>query len=374
MASNAMLRESGAAGGKILVVSGSAPFRRAIRQALGAVENEVREAGTTSEAVAEITSSRVDLVLMDLLAPEIGADAFCRAIRKATATQFLPVFALAEADDLAAEVRVLEAGANEYLVVPFRREAFRARVQASLRHKARVDTLDDSETVLFSLAKSVEDRDPDLGQHCQRLALMGAALGMALKLPLPDILALERGGYLHDIGKISIPDRVLFKPGPLTQEEWETMKTHAARGEGICSSIKSLTPVLPIIRNHHERWDGSGYPDGLKGEQIPLLARILQLADIYDALTTVRPYKRAFTTDEALAIMKEETARGWRDPDLVKVFSEIVPMFRGPVAADASRLSLQALSSAVENFQQHPMAVLSNSKAADYFAPLQLAG
>ncbi len=148
---------------------------------------------------------------------------------------------------------------------PLRPRALRARVQASLRYKAMIDSLDDSETILFSLAQSVEERDPDLGQHCQRLALMAAAMGVTLSLPGHDILALQRGGYLHDIGKVAIPDHVLFKAGPLTPEEWDIMKTHAERGERICSSMRSLSPVLPIIRHHHERWNGTGYPDGLSG-------------------------------------------------------------------------------------------------------------
>jgi putative two-component system response regulator len=133
-------------------------------------------------------------------------------------------------------------------------------------------------------------------------------------------VALYRGGYLHDVGKVGIPDSILFKPGPLSPEEWVTMRSHTTRGEEICRHMNSLNPVLPIIRHHHERWDGSGYPDGLKGEQIPQLARIIQIVDIYDALANPRPYKRAFTPQEALAVIQEETDRGWRDPHMVKVF------------------------------------------------------
>jgi putative two-component system response regulator len=219
-----------------------------------------------------------------------------------------------------------------------------------------IDSLDDSEAVLFSLAKSVEDRDPDLSLHCQRLSLMTAAMGIALQLPAHEILTLQRAGYLHDIGKISVPDRVLFKPGPLTPDEWEIMKSHTLRGESICTGVKSLVPVLPIIRSHHERWDGLGYPDGLRGEQIPLLARILQLADIYDALTTIRPYKPAFTSEEALSIIMEETGKGWRDPHLVRVFADIVPMFRSPSLPDLSRMSLSALAQSVASYRKDPFA------------------
>lgn len=371
LASNVRASEAFGGHGRILIVDAVPHRRQSIRQALAGFENELIEASTTSEAIAAIASGTVDLILIDLFAPEAGATDFVRALRKAAATRFLPVFVISAADDLEAEVRAIEAGANEFLVSPFRLQTFRARVQANLRHKAIVDSLDDSETILFSLAKSVEDRDPDLSQHCQRLALMGAALGVALKLPAADILALQRGGYLHDIGKISIPDRVLFKAGPLSADEWETMKSHAERGERICSSLTSLNSVLPIIRSHHERWDGTGYPDGLRKEQIPLLARILQLADIYDALITSRPYKRAFTADEALAIIRDETAKGWRDPELVEVFTDILPMFRGTAMPDLSRLSLQALAASIESFRQDPAFRLKN---LDLCRQVQLVG
>ena len=337
--------------GKILIVDAANERRQDTKVMLGDLDHELIEASSTSDAIGAISLHRVDLVLMDLAAPELGAIEFCRMLKKATATQFLPVFVVAGSDDLESEVHAIEAGADEFFVAPLRPQAFRARVQASLRHKAMIDSLDDSETVLFSLAQSVEDRDPSLGQHCERLSLMAAAMGVALGLPPHEILTLQRGGYLHDIGKVGIPDDILFKAGPLTPDEWEIMKSHAERGERICSSMRSLAPVLPIIRNHHERWDGSGYPDGLKGEGIPLLARILQLADIYDALTTVRTYKRALSPEEALRVIREEVDKGWRDPRLVELFADLLPMFRTPSSPDFSRLSLHALAASIERFR-----------------------
>ncbi len=337
--------------GKVLVVDASAERRQQTKAILGELDHEVVEANSTSEAIGSISIHRVDLVLIDLEAPEMGAIEFCRMVKKAGATQLLPVFVVAATDDLESEVRAIEAGADEYFVAPLRQQAFRARVQASLRHKAVIDSLDDSETVLFSLAQSVEDRDPSLGQHCERLSLMAAAMGVALGLPPREILVLQRGGFLHDIGKVGIPDGILFKAGPLTPDEWEIMKSHAERGERICKNMRSLEPVLPIIRSHHERWDGSGYPDGLKGEAIPLLARILQLADIYDALTTERPYKRALKSQEALRVIREEVEKGWRDPRLVELFADLLPMFDSPSSPDFSRLSLHALASSIERFR-----------------------
>lgn len=345
-------QENGKKATSILIVDHAAARRWNILKALGDVASPMLEASSTSEALSILSRQPIDMVLMDLRTPEIGAANFCREVRNLPGMKFLQIFVLAESDNLDSEVGAIEAGANEFLVAPLRDRALRARVQSNLRHKEMVDALDDSEAVLFSLARSVEDRDPDLSLHCQRLSIIAAAMGVALKLPAHDILTLQRGGYLHDIGKISIPDRVLFKPGPLTPDEWEIMKSHTVRGEKICAGIKSLIPVLPIIRSHHERWDGLGYPDGLRGEQIPLLARILQLADIYDALTTVRPYKSAYTPEDALAIIMEETGKGWRDPHLVRMFADLIPMFRSPSLPDFSRMSLSALASSVESFRK----------------------
>jgi putative two-component system response regulator len=179
---------------------------------------------------------------------------------------------------------------------------------------------EETEAVLLALGKAIEARDSTTGDHCERLAFHGLALGVAMGLRRHELLALYRGGFLHDIGKVGMPDSILFKPSGLNEEEWAAMRRHPLVGEQICRRLKILQPVVPIIRSHHERWDGSGYPDGLRGSGIPLLARVLQLVDIYDALTTTRPYKRAFTHREALGIMEEETARGWRDPELMDLF------------------------------------------------------
>lgn len=188
---------------------------------------------------------------------------------------------------------------------------------------ARDDSIGETEAILIAVAQAVEQRDLHTARHCERLAFMSVALGMALHLDRRSLIALYRGGFLHDIGKIGIPDAILFKPIRLTAEEWIVMRSHTARGEDICRPLKALRTVLPIIRSHHERWDGSGYPDGLRRTQIPLLARVLQIADIYDALTSPRPYKRAYSVKHALRIIEQETERGWRDPKIVSLFFKI---------------------------------------------------
>jgi putative two-component system response regulator len=236
------------------------------------------------------------------------------------------------------EIAGLESGANEFLVKTISPPALRTRIRAMLRTKRVIDSLDEAESILFAMARIVDTRDSDTGDHCERLADLSVMIGTAMGLPPEDITALRQGGYLHDIGKVATPDSILFKPGPLSPEEWAIMREHTTIGESICRPMRSLRPVLPIIRHHHERWDGGGYPDGLRGEKIPLLARILQLADIYDAITNRRSYKAAFGSDEALRLMQQEVDRGWRDPALFTLFRSLikdVPEIRRAAASDA---------------------------------------
>jgi putative two-component system response regulator len=217
------------------------------------------------------------------------------------------------------KVRAIEAGADDFLNKPFSKSELLARVRALLRLKRFTDEMEYVETVLFSLAMAVETRDPHTGDHCQRLARMCVELGRVLGLGEDELNALRRGGYLHDIGKVAVPDAILLKPTSLSPEERQAMQRHTLVGEEICRPLHSLEAVLPIIRSHHERWDGSGYPDGLAGEAIPLLARVLQMVDIYDALRTPRPYKVALPPHTTLARMKVERDQGLLDPRLLDV-------------------------------------------------------
>ena len=187
---------------------------------------------------------------------------------------------------------------------------------------------------MFSLARSIEGKDPYTHGHCERLANAAAALGERLHLPPDHILALRRAGVVHDIGKVAVPDAILLKPGRLTEDEWKLVREHSVVGERICQPLKSFRLVLPIIRHHHEKCDGTGYPDGLRGEAIPITARVMQIVDVFDALTTYRPYKKAFSTPDALATMKEEVAKGWWDP---KVFGEFEQLVRNGTTNSLSR-------------------------------------
>ena len=307
----------------ILIVDELDLNRRLLRGILKTADYRILEVKRASEALALLDTEKIDLVVVDLVMPEVSGPEFCRKLKANRSTHLIPILMITSVQGVETEVVGITAGADEFLIKPLHPTVVRARIRSMLRNKAIVDSLEEAETILFSLAQSVEQRDRNTGQHCLRLASYSVALGNALGLPRCDLLALHRGGFLHDIGKIGIPDAVLFKKGFLDEQEWSIMRAHTLKGEDICRPMKTLAPVLPIIRNHHERWDGSGYPDGLAGENIPLLARILQVADIYDALTTERPYKPALAHTEALRVMEDEAERGWRDPELIPLFAEI---------------------------------------------------
>jgi putative two-component system response regulator len=298
--------------------------RRLLQGMLRAENYRILEARRPDEALALLESEKVDLVILDLMMPGMGGPEFCRIVKAERRTQFVPILMLTSVHGAENEVAGIDSGADEFLTKPLRSTVVRTHIRAMLRSKAAIDSLEEAETILFALAQAIEHRDKYTGGHCQRLAWYSVSLGMALSLPRPQLLALHRGGFLHDIGKVAVPDAILYKPGRLDENEWVLMRAHTLKGEEICRPMKSLALVLPVIRNHHERWDGSGYPDALKGEEIPLVARILQIADIYDALTTARPYKPAFSLEKALSMLDDEVARGWRDANLVGIFKQLL--------------------------------------------------
>jgi|YelNatPaOPRAMG01_1025707.scaffolds.fasta_scaffold21906_2 putative two-component system response regulator len=319
----------------ILIADGSEVSRCLLRGMIKSPHYRILEAGRATEAFALLEREHVDLVIVDLFLPEVSGPDFCWRLKSDRQTHLIPIIMLTSVHGVENEIQGLNSGADEFLSKPLHPAVVRTRVRAMLRNKAAIDTLEEAETILFALARAIEQRDRCTSGHCERLAALSVALGRAIGLSTADLMALHRGGYLHDIGKVAIPDAILFKPGPLTSEEWEIMQTHTIRGEEICRHMKTLASVLPIVRNHHERWDGSGYPDHLKGDRIPLLARILQLVDIYDALTTPRPYKRAYSHEEAVQVLEGEARRGWRDPELLLVFKQVATNWINHTPSDA---------------------------------------
>ncbi|WP_155753093.1 two-component system response regulator [Scytonema sp. UIC 10036] len=309
---------------KVLVVDDHAASRMTAVALLAMEGYEVIEADSGGTAIELVTQKQPDLILLDVMMPGMDGFEVCQLLKQEESTRLIPVIFITALNDRRSRIRGIEVGADDFLTKPFDRVELAARVKSLVQQKRLNEDLDHAEQVLFSIARAIESRDPNTGDHCERLMKLGQAFGEYLGLTRNQIRDLMWGGYLHDIGKVGIPDSILLKQGKLTPEEWTIMKQHVLIGEKICQPLRSMRGVVPIIRHHHERWDGSGYPDGLVGEQIPYLAQVFQFIDVFDALTSERPYKKAFSAKEALTVMAEETKQGWRNPELMKQFEEFV--------------------------------------------------
>jgi putative two-component system response regulator len=319
---------------KVLVVDDHAASRMTSVALLAMEGYEIIEADSGFSAIELIPQSSPDLILLDVMMPGMDGFEVCQRIKQNEQTRLIPVIFITALNDRHSRIRGIEVGADDFLTKPFDRLELAARVKSLVRQKRLNEDLDHAEKVLFSIARAIESRDPNTGDHCERLIQLGKAFGEHLKLSRHQIRDLMWGGYLHDIGKVGIPDAILLKHGKLTSEEWEIMQQHVIIGERICQPLRSTRGVIPIIRHHHERWDGSGYPDGLEGDEIPTLAQVFQIIDIYDALTSERPYKKAFSQEEALSMMQEETKQGWRNPELMGKFAEFIRSYNSVPNAD----------------------------------------
>ena len=310
--------------GKILIADDEPAARSALEALLRREGFQVHGVGDGATALAECASFRPDLVLLDVLMPGMDGFEVCRRVKATPETRLTPVVLITGLSATEDRIRGINAGADDFLSKPIDFNELLARTRSLLRLKQYTDELENAESVLVSLALSIEARDPCTSGHCERLAEMSVRLGRRLELPEEELKALRRAGYVHDIGKVVVPDSILLKPGPLSPEEITLMRRHPIAGERICAPLKTFQRVLPIIRHHHERSNGSGYPDGLRGDAIPITARILQVADVFDALTNERPYRHASRLQEALEIIEKEAARGWWDRDLLRHFQEML--------------------------------------------------
>ncbi|MDD4928414.1 MAG: response regulator [Gallionella sp.] len=311
-------------GSKVLTVDDMATNRKLLGYVLRPPEYHLVEACDGMQALEMLRHEAFDLVLLDVIMPGLDGFETCRRIREELGLKLLPIImvtSLGSPDDV---VRGMDVGADDYVTKPFNSIELTARVRAAIERKRLTDQLDDAKSVLFALARMVEARDANTGDHCDRLAHTGVVFGRALGMGAEELDALRRGGVLHDIGKLGIPDNILLKKGALDAAEWQIMKQHTVIGAALCSPLRTMQRTADIVRCHHEKWNGTGYPAGLAGEEIPLIARVFQIVDIFDALSSERPYKPAFPRDKVIQIMEQETASGFWDPTLMAIFLSIV--------------------------------------------------
>ncbi len=304
----------------ILIVDDHRLNAELLREMLGMRGYQAAVVSSAADAEEHIRREAPDLILLDVIMPGKTGYELCRELKDNPETRLIPIVMITGLNAHEDRLKAIEAGADDFLTKPVSPEELFARVKSLLKLKEFTDELETAESVLCTLGLSVEARDPYTEGHCERLAKNASDLGRYLNLEEEAVVALRRGGYLHDLGKICVPDEILKKGSNLTPAEWEIMKKHPVTGEAICRPLKSLRLVLPIIRHHHEHSDGSGYPDGLTAGDISLLPRILQVVDIYDALRTARPYKPALAHEQAAITMRQEAQAGLWDEELVAEF------------------------------------------------------
>ena len=309
---------------KVLIVDDEDTIRYALKRMLRPLDVETLTAADGDEALTVFRDTQPDLVLLDIVMPKKNGFEVCQELKADVQSRLTPIVIVTSQGSPDNKVRGIEVGADDFLSKPFDRNELIARVRSLLRLKSYTDELERAETVLFALARSIEGKDPYTEGHCERLSLYSQRLAVRLGLPDEEVRALVRAGVVHDVGKVAVPDAILLKAGPLDEQEWALMREHPIVGERICKGLKSFRLVLPIIRHHHEKIDGSGYPDGLKGEKIPRTARVMSIVDVFDALTTERPYRGPLPIEKALAIMQEEVDKGWWDPEFFAEFTRLV--------------------------------------------------
>jgi len=309
--------------GRVLIVDDERPSRDLLTRVLTKEGYEVEALGDGETALAAIAARQPDLILLDVHLPGVGGFDVCHRLKQAPATRLVPIVLMTGLGDREHKLRGIDAGADDFLSKPFDLAELKARVRSLVRLKRHTDRLDSVDAILCSLARTIEARDPYTQGHCERLSRYAVTVGQHLDLGHDQLTALDHGGYFHDIGKIGVPDTVLLKRGRLTPKEFDTIKQHTIIGDRLCSDLRSLHQVRQIVRHHHERQNGSGYPDRLFGDAIPLLAQIVGIVDVYDALTTDRPYRRARPCSDAYGELRAEAERGLHDPELVRVFIEL---------------------------------------------------
>jgi putative two-component system response regulator len=307
---------------KILVADDNHFYRCALTATLVGWGYEVVEVAD-GEAAWEVLQSPQSpkIAILDWLMPKIDGLEVCRQLRANPRQEPTYVIILTSREGKSNAVTALDSGADDYITKPFDREELSAR----LRVGRRIVSLQTGETVVYSFAQAVDGKSPYTKGHSDRVKRYAITLAARLGLSQAQIDLLRRGAVLHDIGKIAVPDSILNKPGPLTPEEFQVIKDHPMQGVRMIEPLESVRDTIPLIRWHHERLDGNGYPDRISGDQIPFLVRLLSVADVYDAVSSDRPYRAGLPVEASLAILRQDAAGGGLDPDLVAAFCSIPP-------------------------------------------------
>ncbi len=308
----------------ILIVDDEPAITKLLRIVLEAEGHQIVVAADGQQAMERVAARHPDLIILDVDMPQVGGFEVCRRLKLAPETRLLPILILTGTGAANARLRAWELGADEFLTKPFQTLEVAARCRSLLRQKELVDGLDSAESVVFTLARAIEAKSSFTHGHSDRVTQYAITLAKQIGISEADLDILRRGAALHDIGKISTPDAILDKPGSLTPEEFDVIKRHPADGARIVEPLRSARDILPLIRWHHERINGTGYPDGLAGDAISQLVRILSVADVYDALASDRPYRPAMSHEQCQEVMKKDSERGGLDPELVRHFFENV--------------------------------------------------
>ena len=308
---------------KILIVDENALSRMTATDLLLLDGYEVMEASNATSVFERLEKQQPDLILLNAMMRQLDSFALCRQLKESYPTSNIPVVFTTLSNDRDERIKAISAGGSDVLVRPLNRTELSTRVKSLVDQKRINEGLNQTEQVLFTIAKAIDNRSATKGGSA-RVATLVKSFGKYLNLSEYEIDSLAFAAHLHDIGTIAIPDAIMLKTGKLTVEERELIRQHVLVGAEICQPLRNRSGVLPIVRNHHERWDGTGYPDGLSGSDIPYLAQIFQAIDIYDALTSDRPHKQALSPSQALEIMQEETRKGWRNPDLIEQFTRFI--------------------------------------------------
>lgn len=323
-----------------VLVCDDAPENVELLEALLVAEGyEVVCAYHGEECISKALKEQPDLILLDVVMPGLSGFDVCRQLKENDATRFIPIVMITALSELEDKIKGIEVGADEFLIKPINKMELVARAKSLVRAKRLHDQLDNAENVIYSLALAIEAKDPYTEGHTERVGYYASELAKRLDLSEEYQQTLKNAGALHDVGKMGVSEAILQKPGPLTEMEMDEIRNHSAMGERICKPLRIANLLLPIIRHHHERWDGTGYPDGLKGQDIPIGARIMAIADAFDAMTTDRPYRARLSEKQAINILRTEAGAQW-DPELVQAFVALINEENCPEnASESSRRS-----------------------------------